>query len=108
MLIAQPYDIESKNEDDDDKEDNDENDDNNEPDAGAIEIDDNNGFDPNSLTPAEQRVYRHSPIRTRSRAKHDDLLMHCEMTQISMKQGIKMYGDWAKKALPMSSINCTT
>ena len=56
MLIAQPYDIESKNEDDDDKEDNDENDDNNEPDAGAIEIDDNNGFDPNSLTPAEQRV----------------------------------------------------
>ena len=61
--------------------------------------DDDSDFDPNSMTPAEQRVYRRSPINTRSKGKHDDLLIHYAMTQISMKKGLKLYGEKAKTSV---------
>ena len=71
-------------------------------DAGAVEIDDIDEYHPGTLTPGQQLAHgNRSPILTRSRARQQPKaesthLIHYAMAQVSMKAGIKKWGQKAK------------
>ena len=68
-----------------------------------MDIEDVDEYHPDSLTPSQRDVLRpRSPIKTRSRSRpmvDDASLIHYALTQLSLKQGIKKFGDKGRDAV---------
>ena len=72
-------------------------------DAGEVDIDDEDEYHPYSLTPSQTKLLQprsHIGTRIRSRATVDDAaLIHCTLTQLTLKKELKQFDDEAHPAI---------